>query len=832
MKDLVRKVLTRAYLFLLVGALSLAPSVYGITYTPPGGSASSLPSGTAFPSSPNTNDVFVITDDSTAGACDSAGGAATTLCRWTGAAWEAAGDGVGSALGTNLASSTNDILSDTGTITLGGTGGTNNENVTLDCETTADECAVGTSTGTANLDFGAMSVESSGGFTGTASVAATGDSASAFFSEGFLEHEYGGLEEDVATYNGLLSISGGSTSQINDSAGIAGILSDETGTGAVVLGTGPTLVLPDGNGAAPTTDGQIKYDRTTERLQVGDGVGTSEFVMAGTLTDTKLCAWDDTGKEIDCDSDPSAVGADSIGTSELDDGADAPASGEYVRVDTVDQAGFEYRSTAEVLSDLGAESATSNDIDPDRLASDAGDNDLLDHEIGGLEADVNAYSGLVGIDSGATSEVDTADELGTMIGSEVTGTGVFVRQGTPTIDTPIFSAAFPSFVLQDTDMGGTPDNNGVFYGNCAFGTTAGGDEDCSQYWQTQVDGVLTTYAAINVTDAGELTINFGDYSGGNYLSIDADGDTTAEGTASITATSSADLTCTDCVVRNEIADTAMLEVKTQTITAVSDTIDCGSVGPVLVILDADADYTLTSNPQISAGDSSHLCMIMHNDATDSVTISDGNGVNGYGDEDIVLSQVGETVNLWYTGSLWQEQFSKVPDCTLTFSGGVPTLSCGDGYGEINVGAFAAIEDSSANCDTPDVQTVNSHRLPGFTCADGGSFEFTIPNMPVFTAIQVQTKLVDGGAGTTFAIDYSAQCRPAADAVDTTYGTGVAGDIDLSSSSANDYRDATTADITPNGTCSAGATLHVRGVIDDASHDASDSVVIGFLLRYQ
>jgi len=49
-----------------------------------------------------------------------------------------------------------------------------------------------------------------------------------------------------------------------------------------------------------------------------------------------------------------APAEDSVGTSGLDDGSDTPASGEYVRVDTVDQAGFEYRSVAEVLSDIGA----------------------------------------------------------------------------------------------------------------------------------------------------------------------------------------------------------------------------------------------------------------------------------------------------------------------------------------------------------------------------------------------------------------------------------------------------------------------------------------------
>lgn len=63
----------------------------------------------------------------------------------------------------------------------------------------------------------------------------------------------------------------------------------ETGTGANVLGTSPTITTPlltlqDGNAAAPTTDGRIKYDRTTERLQVGDGASTTEF-YGGVIND-------------------------------------------------------------------------------------------------------------------------------------------------------------------------------------------------------------------------------------------------------------------------------------------------------------------------------------------------------------------------------------------------------------------------------------------------------------------------------------------------------------------------------------------------------------------
>lgn len=52
-----------------------------------------FPRVTAFPGAPSTGDVVVVTDDSTAGACDSAAGAALSLCMWNGSAWVKLGDG-------------------------------------------------------------------------------------------------------------------------------------------------------------------------------------------------------------------------------------------------------------------------------------------------------------------------------------------------------------------------------------------------------------------------------------------------------------------------------------------------------------------------------------------------------------------------------------------------------------------------------------------------------------------------------------------------------------------------------------------------------------------
>src|SRR3990167_3124890 len=87
-------------------------------------------------------------------ACDSPKGDAGQVCKSNcdgTASWAA--DSTGTGLGTNLSSSTNDILSDSGTLLLGGTGNTNNEKITCDFETTANEVACTSSTVANVLDL-------------------------------------------------------------------------------------------------------------------------------------------------------------------------------------------------------------------------------------------------------------------------------------------------------------------------------------------------------------------------------------------------------------------------------------------------------------------------------------------------------------------------------------------------------------------------------------------------------------------------------------------------------------------------------------------------------
>lgn len=65
------------------------------------------------------------------------------------------------------------ILSTNGNIVLGGDGGTNNERLKFDFETTANEAAVSSTTGATNIDFGSLNLETTGTLTLGGSTAGT-----------------------------------------------------------------------------------------------------------------------------------------------------------------------------------------------------------------------------------------------------------------------------------------------------------------------------------------------------------------------------------------------------------------------------------------------------------------------------------------------------------------------------------------------------------------------------------------------------------------------------------------------------------------------------------
>lgn len=85
----------------------------------------------------------------------------------------------------------------------------------------------------------------------------------------------GDLTCSAITYAGITAMS---------STNFFSLISDATGSGGLVVkSTSPTidtplLTLENGNGAAPTANGRIKMDQTTELLQIGNGGGTNIYV--------------------------------------------------------------------------------------------------------------------------------------------------------------------------------------------------------------------------------------------------------------------------------------------------------------------------------------------------------------------------------------------------------------------------------------------------------------------------------------------------------------------------------------------------------------------------
>lgn len=191
-----------------------------------------------------------------------------------------------------------------GTVILSGDTFTGDVTATLDTD--------GSTALTIAANAVALTTDTTGNYAagdGEAGSALTGDTATAFFSAGTIEHEYGGLEADVSGYtDGLYGMAsgvtadidtiaeietaiGGSTNiltetEIDASSELLALMDDETGTGALVFATSPTLVTP----ALGT---------------IASGVGTAltaldgENIQNDTIDDDSIDFGDITGADLD-----------------------------------------------------------------------------------------------------------------------------------------------------------------------------------------------------------------------------------------------------------------------------------------------------------------------------------------------------------------------------------------------------------------------------------------------------------------------------------------------------------------------------------------------------
>jgi len=152
--------------------------------------------------------------------------------------------------------------------------------------------------------------------------ATTGDSATAFFDAGTIEHERGGLEADVNAYSGLVAISGGSTSEVDSKSELEAQIADvsdfymadgDSLTGVHDFGGATSLELP--NGASPTidTDGEIGFDTDiiTQGMLLGY-INSSQIYMVGTSdtpSDNEIPKYDSASGTITWESDATGAGS-------------------------------------------------------------------------------------------------------------------------------------------------------------------------------------------------------------------------------------------------------------------------------------------------------------------------------------------------------------------------------------------------------------------------------------------------------------------------------------------------------------------------------------------
>lgn len=114
-----------------------------------------------------------------------------------------------------------------------------------------------TAAGTIQANAVALTTDTTGNYAagdGEAGNALAGDSATAFFSAGTIEHEYGGLEANVSAYTGLLAISDGNTSEIDALSELEAQIADVTAF--VVEGTACSDI--EGVGLS-ITDGTLNW---------------------------------------------------------------------------------------------------------------------------------------------------------------------------------------------------------------------------------------------------------------------------------------------------------------------------------------------------------------------------------------------------------------------------------------------------------------------------------------------------------------------------------------------------------------------------------------------
>lgn len=182
--------------------------------------------------------------------------------------------------------------------------------------------SAGSNTTTIQSDSVALSTDTTGTYAAgdaEAGAALTGDSATAFFSAGTIEHERGGAEADISAYDGLIGITGGATynqtgttTQIIIFDGAGAPTSAALSGDATMSNAGVVTVVDDLHSHTSTSVSGLDISADTNLAVSGTLLGLTDdtlSVLEGTLTDEKVCTYEATGTKIECDEAETGTGS-------------------------------------------------------------------------------------------------------------------------------------------------------------------------------------------------------------------------------------------------------------------------------------------------------------------------------------------------------------------------------------------------------------------------------------------------------------------------------------------------------------------------------------------
>lgn len=191
------------------------------------------------------------------------------------------------------------------------------------------------------------------------------------------------------------------------SVNLISAVTDETGTGALVFANSPTFISPalgtPASGVATnltgTAAGLTAGNVTTNANLTGHITSVGNATTLGSFTISQLSgALSDATISGNNSGDESSATTSAEGIVELATTAETQTGTDANRAVTPDGLEDGYNGSANVTT-VGA------------ISSGTWQATAVDHERGGLEADVSAYTGLVAISAGTTSEIDAKSEL-------------------------------------------------------------------------------------------------------------------------------------------------------------------------------------------------------------------------------------------------------------------------------------------------------------------------------------------------------------------------------------------------------------------------------------